>query len=78
MFETAELGRKLIDSGRLERCFVEHMLRYAVGRGLYPGEQGAVDALANAFEASDDSFTETLIAHVASERFALRQEDPTP
>ena len=74
----AELGRKLIDSGRLERCFLEHLLRYAVGRGLYPGEQGAVDTLASAFAASHDSLTETLLGYVASDRFALRQEDPTP
>jgi hypothetical protein len=74
----AELGQKLIESGRLERCFLEHLLRYALGRGLYPGEQAAVDTLASSFAASDESFTETLVGYVASQRFALRQEDPTP
>ena len=74
----AELGRKLIDSGKLEHCFLEHLLRYALGRGLYPGEQGAVDALGTQFTAADESLTETLLAYVASDRFALRQEDPTP
>jgi len=74
----AELGRKLIDSGRLERCFLEHLLRYAVGRGLYAGEQGALDTLAGSFQASHDSLTETLLGYVVSDRFALRQEDPTP
>jgi hypothetical protein len=74
----AELGRKLIDSGELEHCFVEHLLRYAVGRALYPEEQGAVDALASSFKASDYSLTETLLGYVASDRFALRQEDPAP
>jgi hypothetical protein len=74
----AELGQKLIESGSLERCFVEHLLRYAVGRGLYPEEQGAVDTLVTAFKASDESLTETLLSYVASDRFALRQEDPAP
>ena len=74
----AQLGQKLIESGKLERCFVEHLLRYAVGRGLYPEEQGAVDTLASGFKASDESLTETLLGYVASDRFALRQEDPTP
>src|SRR6478735_7863537 len=68
----AELGQKLIASGSLERCFVEHLLRYAVGRGLYPEEQGAVDTLVGAFKASDDSLTETLLSYVASDRFAQR------
>jgi hypothetical protein len=74
----AELGQKLIESGSLERCFIEHLLRYAVGRGLYAEDQGAVDTLVSGFKASDESLTETLLSYVASERFALRQEDPTP
>jgi len=71
----AQLGQKLIESGKLERCMVEHLLRYAVGRGLYAEEQGAVDTLAGSFKASAYSFTDTLLAYVASDRFALRQED---
>jgi hypothetical protein len=74
----AELGQKLIDSGKLERCLVEHLFRYAVGRGLHAEEQGAVDTLADGFKASDHSLTETLLDYVASDRFALRQEDAVP
>jgi len=74
----AELGQKLIDSGKLERCLVEHLFRYAVGRGLRPEEQGAVDTLTGGFKGSDYSLTETLLAYVASDRFALRQEDAAP
>jgi hypothetical protein len=74
----AELGQKLVESGKLEHCVVEHLLRYAVGRGLYPEDQGAVDTLASGFKASDYSLTETLLAYVASDRFALRQEDTGP
>jgi len=57
---------------------VEHLLRYAVGRALYPEEQGAVDTLAGGFKASDYSLTGTLLDYVASDRFALRQEDAAP
>ena len=74
----AELGQKLIDSGKLEHCFVEHLLRYAVGRALYPEEQGAVDTLAGGFKASNYSLTDTLLDYVASDRFALRTEDAAP
>jgi hypothetical protein len=74
----AELGRKLVESGKLEHCFLEHLLRYALGRGLYTGEDAAVDALATSFDGANQSLTDTLLAYVASERFALRQEDPTP
>jgi len=58
--------------------FVQHLLRYAVGRALYPEEQGAVDTLAGEFKASGYLLTETLLDYVASDRFALRQEDATP
>jgi len=74
----AELGQKLIDSGKLERCVTEHLFRYAVGRALYPAEQGAVDRLAGEFKASDYSLTDTLLGYVANDRFALRQEDAAP
>lgn len=72
----AELGQKLIDSGKLEQCFVQHLLRYAVGRALRPEETGEVETLMGSFKASDHSLTELLLSFVASDRFALRQEDP--
>jgi hypothetical protein len=74
----AELGQKLIDTGKIEQCLVQHLLRYAVGRGLYPEEQGAVDTMAAGFKASSYSLTQTLLDYVASDRFALRQEDAAP
>ncbi len=72
----AELGQKLIDSGKLEQCFVQQLLSYAVGRALRPEESGTVDALSGAFKTSEYSLTELLLDYVASDRFALRQEDP--
>jgi hypothetical protein len=71
-----ELGQKLLDSGKLEQCFVEHMLRYAVGRELRLEEDGEVSALASSFKTANYSLTELLLGYIASDRFALRQEDP--
>jgi len=71
-----ELGKKLLDSGKLEQCFVDHLMRYAVGLSLRPEEDGVVDSLSTSFKASDYSLTELIVGYVASDRFALRQEDP--
>lgn len=72
----AELGQKLIASGKLEQCFVQELLSYAVGRALRPEESGVVDTLSGTFKASEYSLTDLLLDYVASDRFALRQEDP--
>ncbi len=70
-----ELGQKLLDSGKLESCFVQHLMRYAVGRALRPEEDGEIDALTGSFKSSDYSLAELLLGYVTSDRFALRQED---
>jgi hypothetical protein len=74
----AELGKKLLDSGKLEQCFVQHLMRYAVGRSLRPEEDGEIAALASSFKSADYSLADLLLGYVASDRFALRQEDPVP
>jgi hypothetical protein len=72
----AELGKKLLDSGEVQDCFVQHMLRYAVGRDLRPEEDSEVTTLSDAFKAANYSLTELLLGYITSDRFALRQEDP--
>jgi Protein of unknown function (DUF1588)/Protein of unknown function (DUF1585) len=72
----AELGKKLLDSGKLEQCFVQHLMRYAIGRSLRPEEDGAIAALEGSFKSADYSLADLLLGYVASDRFALRQEDP--
>jgi hypothetical protein len=72
----AELGKKLVDSGKLEQCFVRQLLSYAVGRAVRPEESAALSALSGSFKASDYSFTDLLLDYVASDRFALLQEEP--
>lgn len=74
----AELGRKLVDSGKLEQCFVQKLLSFAVGRALRPEESTAATEFADSFKASDYSLKELLLDYVASDRFALRQEEPVP
>jgi len=76
--DPAELGQKLVESGQLAQCFVQHVMRYAVGRTTRPEEDAAVEALATSFKASSYSLPELLLGYVASDRFALRQEDPVP
>jgi hypothetical protein len=72
----AELGKKLLDSGKLEQCFVTQLMRFAVGRDLRDEEQGVVDTLSGSFKTSQYSLSDLLVGFVASDRFALRQEDP--
>jgi hypothetical protein len=72
----ASLARSSSSRGKLEQCFVDHLMRYAVGRSLRPEEDGVVDSLSTSFKASDYSLTDLIVGYVASDRFALRQEDP--
>jgi hypothetical protein len=71
-----ELGRMLVDSGELEQCFVEHFVRYAIGRAVQPDEAGVVAELAQSFKAQNYAAKELLLDFVASDRFALRREEP--
>jgi hypothetical protein len=74
----AELGQRLVASGELEGCFVEHVLRYAVGRPLLPREASVVGALTDTFRSSGFDAKSLLIDYAASDRFALRREEPPP
>jgi hypothetical protein len=74
----AELGQKLIDANLVEPCVVQQYLAFAVGRDLVEVELQATDALAQAFARSGRTFEQLLIAHVASEAFALRKEPFKP
>lgn len=74
----AELGQKLVDSGVLEHCFVQQLLDYAVGRPLRSGEDAVVDELAASFKDQNYDAQTLLLDYVASDRFALRREEPVP
>jgi hypothetical protein len=74
----AELGERLVASGELERCFVEHLLDFAIGRRVRGGEAGVVSSLSAEFAANGYDAKALLLDYVASERFALRREEPVP
>jgi len=74
----AELGQKLIDANLVEPCVVKQYFAFAVGRDLMDVELQATEALAQAFARSGRTFEQLLIAHLASEAFALRKEPFKP
>jgi hypothetical protein len=73
-----ELAQRLVESGEVTDCFVQHLLSYAIGRPLRDGEAGVVSELAETFAGNDYAAQELLLDHVASDRFALRREEPAP
>ena len=74
----AELGQLLVASGKLEHCFVEQLLDYAIGRKLRSSESGLADALTSSFKAGAYDVQKLVLDYVASDRFALRREEPAP
>jgi hypothetical protein len=73
-----ELGRRLVESGELEGCFVEHVLRYALGRALKPEEANVVAAMTGDFRARGFDAKSLLTEYAASDRFTIRREEPVP
>jgi hypothetical protein len=71
-----ELGELLVQTGEVEQCFVEHFVRYAIGRAVKPEEASVVGALATSFKAQNYAAKELLLDFIASDRFALRREEP--
>jgi hypothetical protein len=74
----AELAEKLVESGELSGCFVQHWLSYALGRPVAGAETGVVEELAQGFASKDYATKELLLDYVASDRFELRREEPEP
>ncbi|HWP05142.1 MAG TPA: DUF1588 domain-containing protein [Polyangiaceae bacterium] len=73
-----ELSEKLVGSGELSSCFVEQWLSYALGRHVADNEAGVVDELSQGFSSKSYAAKELLLDYVASDRFALRREEPAP
>ena len=75
----AEIERlRLLESGALESCFVQHFMSYAVGRELRTEELAAKDALLASFKEGGYDLQRMLSRYVGDERFALRQEEVAP
>jgi hypothetical protein len=73
-----QLARLLVDAGKVEACFMQHLMSYAVGRELRPEEDSAKQALLKTFKDDGYSLQQLLTQYVADDRFALRQEEVAP
>jgi hypothetical protein len=73
-----QLAQLLVDNGKLESCFVQHFMSYAVGRELRPEESSAKDALLASFKGDGYDLQQMLSRYVGDARFALRQEEAAP
>jgi hypothetical protein len=73
-----QLARLLVDSGKLEQCFVQQLFSYAVGRELRPEEDSEKQALLGNFKDGGYDLKQLLAAYVTEDRFALRQEEVAP
>ncbi|HEY3667153.1 MAG TPA: DUF1588 domain-containing protein [Polyangiaceae bacterium] len=73
-----QLARLLVDNGKVETCFVQHLLTYAVGRELRPEENAVKAALIASFKGGGYDLQQLLEGYVMDDRFALRQEEVAP
>ena len=73
-----QLARLLVDSGKVEQCFMQHFMTYAIGRELRPEEDSAKQALLTTFKGDGYSLQQLLTKYAADDRFALRQEEVVP
>jgi hypothetical protein len=67
------LGQALVDTGKLEGCFMRSVYQFAIGRAPEddPADQAVIDALTTTFEAGDD-LEQLLLTFVASDAFRHR------
>jgi len=70
----AELASLLVDSGEIERCAVEHVYRFAVGRRLTDAEAANTELLGASFAKEGYSMRELLLAVIGSGSFGYRRE----
>ncbi len=73
----AGLGRLLVDEGIVQPCVVQQLYGYAMGHAVDDADEPMLQRLQADFAASDYRFDELVLALVADEAFAYRQElDP--
>ena len=73
-----QLAHLLVDAGKVEECFVQHLLTFAVGRELRPEEDSAKQALLASFKTGGYNLQQLLTGYAADDRFSLRQEEVAP
>ena len=73
-----QLAKLLVDNGKVEGCFMQHLMTYAIGRELRPEEDASKAALLASFKADGYGLQQLLTHYVADDRFSLRQEEVVP
>ncbi len=73
-----QLAKLLVDNGKVEACFMQHLMTYAIGRELRPEEDASKAALLASFKADGYGLQQLLTHYVTDDRFALRQEEVAP
>ena len=71
----AELGERLVESGLLDTCAVEHLYQYALGREVSDDDLPIVDELAEDFRDSEHRFDTLIIELVSQDAFFFRRND---
>ncbi len=76
----AELATRLIESGRLEACFSENLMRFVRGRPSLAAEPVSDDAITERFRKADHRVLPLLVDLASSEAFRYRsiQKEVTP
>ena len=75
-FEGAvELGQILADDPELPRCFVRQLFTYALGRGVEPYDQCALEDLEAAFVDADLHIQDLIVELVQSPQFTMRRAE---
>jgi hypothetical protein len=70
----AELADRLVESGKLEPCAIQHYLGYAYGRALLASEHERVGMLSDDFADVGHDFAALMALYVGDEIFAYRRE----
>ncbi|HZO13661.1 MAG TPA: DUF1592 domain-containing protein [Polyangiaceae bacterium] len=71
----AELGDRLVASGMLEGCAVQHLYQYALGRRVQGGDDALIAHLTKLFVDSGQRFDRLVVAMVADDAFFFRREE---
>jgi Protein of unknown function (DUF1588)/Protein of unknown function (DUF1592)/Protein of unknown function (DUF1595)/Protein of unknown function (DUF1585)/Protein of unknown function (DUF1587) len=73
-----QLAHLLVDAGKVEQCFMQHLMTFAIGRELRPEEDSAKQALLASFKSGGYNLQQLLTGYAKDDRFALRQEEVLP
>ncbi|WP_373564442.1 DUF1592 domain-containing protein [Myxococcus sp. CA039A] len=73
---SVDMRRFIKEDPKLPSCFTEHLLTYALGRGMAEADHCAVREIAATAEASGGRLSDYILAIVLSDHFTSRRGDP--